>query len=51
MLLFYKDFVDICYENASFLILEDSVWLQLLYFLTAIAFWFLKCFIPIDGKT
>ena len=31
---FCKDFVDISHENASFLILEDSLWLQLIYFLT-----------------
>ena len=27
------------YENASFDIQEDSIWLQLIYFLTTIAFW------------
>ena len=26
-----KDFVDISYENALFLILENSIWLQLIY--------------------
>ena len=31
---FCKDFVDISHENASFLILEDSLWLQRIYFLT-----------------
>ena len=30
----YKEFVDISYENASFGILEDTIWLQLIY-----AFW------------
>ena len=38
----YKEFVDISYENASFGIQEDSIWLQLIYFLTTIAFWPLK---------
>ena len=28
---FYKEFVDISYENASLGILEDSIWLQLNY--------------------
>ena len=35
----YKEFVDIRHENASFGILEDSLWLQLISFSTAIAFW------------
>ena len=39
---FCKDFVDISYENASFGILKGSIWLQLIYFLTAIAFWPMK---------
>ena len=39
---FCKVFVDIGYENASFGILEDSMWLQLIHFLTAIAFWLMK---------
>ena len=38
----YKEFVDISYENASFGIQEDSMWLQLIYFLTTIAFWPMK---------
>ena len=38
----YKEFVDISYENASFGIQEDSIWLQLIYFLTTIAFWSMK---------
>ena len=44
-----KDFVDISYENASFGILEDSIWLQLIYFLTIIAFCLMKYIFPIDG--
>ena len=36
---FYKDFVDIGYEDALFCILEDLIWLQLTYVLTTIAFW------------
>ena len=46
---FCKDFVDINNENASFLILEDSLWLQLIYFLKTIAFWFVKCIFPVNG--
>ena len=34
----YNEFVDISYENASFRIQEDSIWMQLIYFLTTIAF-------------
>ena len=29
---FCKDFVDVSYENALFGILEDCIWLQLIYF-------------------
>ena len=35
---FCKDFVDIGYEDALFLILEDLIWRQLTYILTTIAF-------------
>ena len=38
----YKEFVDISYENASFGIQEDSIWLQLICFSTTIAFWNMK---------
>ena len=38
----YKEFVDISYKNASFGIQEDSTWLQLICFLTTIAFWLIK---------
>ena len=48
---FCMSFVNITYENASSLILEDSIRLQLIYFLTKIAFWFVKCLFPIDGDT
>ena len=41
----------ISYENALFLILENSIWLQPIYFLAAIAFWFVKYLFPIDGDT
>ena len=44
-----KDFVDISYENASFGKLEDSIWLQLIYFLTIIAFCLMKYIFRIDG--
>ena len=47
--LFCTDFVDISYENASFSILEDSIWLKLIYFLTTIAFWLMKYLFLIDG--
>ena len=46
---FCKDFVDIDFENASFRILEDFIWLQITYFLTTIAFWFVNHFFWIDG--
>ena len=36
--LFCKDFVDISYGNAPFSILEESLWLKPIYFLTTIAF-------------
>ena len=45
-----KDFVDISYENASFGILEHSLWLQLIYFLTTIAFWLMKYLFRFDGN-
>ena len=47
--LFCKDFVDISYENASFSISEESIWLKPIYFLTAIAFWLMKYLFLIDG--
>ena len=31
------------------LILEDSMWLQLIYFLNRISFWFVECLFLIDG--
>ena len=31
------------------LTLEDSIWLQLIYFLNIISFWLLECLFPIDG--
>ena len=46
----YKDFVGISYQNASFGILEDSIWLQLIYFLTIIAFCLMKYIFRIDGN-
>ena len=47
--LFCKDFVDISYENVSFSILEESIWLKTIYFLTTIAFWLMKYLFLIDG--
>ena len=38
------------YENASFGIQEDSIWLQLIYFLTTIAFWPMKYLFRILGN-
>ena len=40
----YKEFVDISHENASFDILEDSIWLQFIYFFQnfKIALWPMK---------
>ena len=46
--LFCTDFVDISYENASFSILEESIWLKAIYFLTTIAFWLMKYLFLID---
>ena len=46
---FCKDCVDISYENGSFGVLEDSIWLDLIYFLTTIAFWLIKYLFRIDG--
>ena len=46
----YKEFVDISYENASFGIQENSIWLQLIYFLTTIAFWPMKYLFRILGN-
>ena len=37
------------YENASFGILEDSIWLQLIYMLSIIAFCLMKYLFRIDG--
>ena len=44
-----KDFVDITYEIALFSVLEDSLRLDLIYFLTKIAFWLIKYLFRIDG--
>ena len=48
---FCKEFLDISNENTSFLMLEDLMWLQLMYFLTMIAFWLVKLIFPFDGET
>ena len=47
--LFCKDFVNISYENTSFSIPEESIWLKPIYFLTTIAFWLMKYLFLIDG--
>ena len=39
---FYKDFVDISYENFSCGIQEALLWMHLIYFLITIIFWFVK---------
>ena len=44
--IFCIEFVNIGSENASFFMLEDSIWLQLIYFSTTIAFWFVKYLFP-----
>ena len=49
--IFCNDFVNICNENALFLLVEESVWLQLINFLTIIAFWFVKCLFVINRDT
>ena len=46
-----KDFVDISYENVTLGILEDSIWLQLIYFLTIIAFCLINIFFGLMGTT
>ena len=40
--IFCIELVNISSENTSYFMLEDSLWLQLIYFSTAIAFWFVK---------
>ena len=39
-----KEFVDISYENVLFGIREDSIWLQIISFLTTIAIWLKNIF-------
>ena len=46
-----EDFDDISQDNASFLVLENSIWLLVTYFLTTITFWFVKCLFLIDRCT
>ena len=46
---FNINYVNIYYGNASFGILEDSIWLQLIYFLTSIVFWLMKYLFQING--
>ena len=43
---FCKDFVDM---GILTLILEEPMWLQLIYFLKTISFWFVECLFSIDG--
>ena len=42
---FCKECFDISNENTSFLTLEDSIWLQIIYLFTAIAFWLVKFYL------
>ena len=49
--LFCKDSVDVSYENALFCILEDSVWLKLIYFLSTIVFFSVKYIFLTDRGT
>ena len=46
---FYNDFVDISYENASCRILEALLWLQFIYILIKIAFWLVKYLFRLMG--
>ena len=46
---FCKGFVDISYENYHTHILGDSMYLQLIYFVNTISFWFVECLFLIDG--
>ena len=46
---FWKDFVNISYENASVDKLEHSIWQQSINFLTTIAFRLMKLVFRIDG--
>ena len=38
-------------SNVPFRILEESIWLQLTYFLATIAFWLVNYLFPTDGDT
>ena len=46
---FWKDFVNISYENASVDKLEHSIWQQSIHFLTTIEFRLMKLVFRIDG--
>ena len=46
---FCKIFANISYENASLRMLEDSIWLTFIYWLTTITSWFVKYLLWIDG--
>ena len=48
---FRKGFVNIKYDNVSFFIVEDAIWLHLIYFLMMIGFRLVKCLFPIDEDT
>ena len=48
---FRKGFVNIKYDNVSFFIVEDAIWLRLIYFLMMIGFRLVKCLFPIDEDT
>ena len=45
------DFAHISYDDASFLILENFVWMPLVCFLAKIAIWFVKYFFSTYGET
>ena len=47
--IFSKDFAHISLGHASFLILENFIWMHLFYFLTEIPFWFVKCLFSTYG--
>ena len=45
---FCKDFAILAMRIFIFM-QENSMWVQLVYFLTAISFWFMECLFLIDG--
>ena len=48
---FCKDFVNIAHEKALFGIVEGSIWLHFICFLSTVAFWLIKYLFRIDGDS